>query len=66
MMKNKSEELGKTLSHIISKQQWRWNRFILSRHVGRFPKLQTCNTVWFRESNGLCNCVVLFKLVRNW
>ena len=29
------------------------------------PELQTCNTVWFRESNGLYKCVILFKRVRN-
>jgi hypothetical protein len=27
----------------------------------QFPMLQTCNLVWFKESNGSCNCVVLLK-----
>jgi hypothetical protein len=38
--------------------------FILFCHAGRFPKLQTCHTIWIKESNGSCNCVVLFKHVR--
>jgi hypothetical protein len=26
-----------------------------------FPKLQTHNSGWFKESSGSCNCVVLFR-----
>jgi hypothetical protein len=46
--------------------QCRLNRFILSHHARLFSKLRICSCIWFEESNGFHNCVVLFKHVRNW
>jgi hypothetical protein len=40
-------------------------KFLLLYHVGCFPKLEMCSCIWFKEGNGLCNCVVLFKHMRN-
>jgi hypothetical protein len=38
--------------------------FILLCHARQFPKLQTHNSVWFKESTGSCNSVVQFKHVQ--
>jgi hypothetical protein len=31
--------------------------------LNAFPKQEMCSSMWFKESSGLCNSVVLFKHV---